>query len=183
MDRDKLIDIITEANAFYVTDKEDIGIADRYEMSHKLADHLIANGIGDITAENEELKDRCNYIWAIGCDYDGAYPNDATQMRQLVDELVGIAVDGLELTVFCNDEKTEIQPRAVKLRNLKAENARLTEQLKNAVVLPCIKPFNNGNYGIVYEVLEWDNANGFMTRPYDTLPEAEARLAELKEEV
>ena len=91
----------------------------------------VAETENKLKADNEELKDRCNYIWAIGYDYDGANPNDATQMRRLVDELVGIAVDGLEQTVFCNDEKTEIQPRAVKLRNLKAENARLTEQLKD----------------------------------------------------
>ena len=67
MDRDKLIDIITDANAFYVTDKDDIGFADRYEMSSKLADHLMANGIGDISAENARLKAN----WDILCNKFG----------------------------------------------------------------------------------------------------------------
>lgn len=132
-----------------------------------------AEYIKNLQADNEELKERLNYIWAIGCDYDGANPNDATQMRQLVDELVGIAVDGLEQTVFCGDEKTEIQPRAVKLYNLKAENARLTEQLKNTV--EALK-------AVIERELDYKPEECYMKKLINSeLEEAEARLAELKE--
>lgn len=62
MDRDKLIDIITEANAFYVTNKEEIGYADRYEMSGKIADALIANGIGDISAEKHRAEEALRIV-------------------------------------------------------------------------------------------------------------------------
>jgi hypothetical protein len=104
-----------------------------------------------------------------------------TRRNEKVEKMMNEYIEQKIIELQNSKTATEIMQNAKYFINILAENARLTEQLKNAVVLPCIKPFNNGNYGIVYEVLEWDNANGFMTRSYDTLPEAEAHLAELKE--
>lgn len=46
------------------------------------------------------------------------------------------------------------------------------------VILPCVRPFDNGEYGIAWEVLEWDGRYGFMTANYKTQEEAEAAREE-----
>lgn len=45
------------------------------------------------------------------------------------------------------------------------------------LVLPCIRPFDNGVYGTAYEVLWWEERSGFMTKSFLTREEAEAALA------
>lgn len=95
MDEVKLTNLITDVNAFYVMDKEqDVGFADRFEMSYKIATHLIKNGIGDITAEKhradvaeEALEILANSFNALSlCSCKECFSDDITEQLFLLCE-------------------------------------------------------------------------------------------------
>ena len=49
----------------------------------------------------------------------------------------------------------------------------------DAVELPCLRPFDNGQYGTAYEVLSWEERLGFMTEAFKKEDDANERLVEL----
>lgn len=141
-------------------------------------------------ADGEAGVDLCEYIAKNACcqEVDAAAVMDgacmecdcrtailytvAVQAAELRERLAAYEATGLapeEVAGLCEMDKRSRMAKMLRWEEADAEG--------RLVILPCVRPFDNGEYGTAWEVLEWlewEERSGFMTTSYKTQEEAEA---------
>lgn len=76
-------------------------IAKLTEISEYVSDEVekIVDELTELEFDHDEYRERCSLIVDIGFDYDGTNTESASAMKDLVDELVGFAREGVSMSI------------------------------------------------------------------------------------